>query len=231
MIEFKNVVKRYSDDVCGANQLTVKIEQGEFVYIVGQSGAGKSTFIELMYREEKATSGHIKINNYVLENIADKDVPYLRRELGIIFQDYKLLPRLTVFENIAYAMYVIETEPEEVEKRVTELLDMVGLADKRDNFPDELSGGEQQRVSIARAIANKPKIVIADEPTGNLDPATSDDIMNILEEINAEGTTIVMATHNNQIVDEYKHRVLEIAGGKIVRDEEGGIYTNEQADL
>ncbi|NME41756.1 cell division ATP-binding protein FtsE [Lactobacillus agilis] len=230
MIEFKNVVKKYDNNITATNNISVKIKPGEFVYVVGPSGAGKSTFIKMMYREEAPTSGSIIVNEYALENVKSREIPFLRRELGIVFQDFKLLPRLTVFENIAYALQVIEKTPEEVEQRVSRVLDLVGLSAKRDNFPAELSGGEQQRVAIARAIANEPSILIADEPTGNLDPETAEGIMEILERVNKQGTTVVMATHNSFIVNEYKHRVLEINGGKIIRDEEEGVYSNEDAN-
>lgn len=230
MIEFKNVVKKYDNNITATNNISVKIKPGEFVYVVGPSGAGKSTFIKMMYREEAPTSGSIIVNKYALESIKSREIPFLRRELGIVFQDFKLLPRLTVFENIAYALQVIEKTPEEVEQRVSRVLDLVGLSAKRDNFPAELSGGEQQRVAIARAIANEPSILIADEPTGNLDPETAEGIMEILERVNKQGTTVVMATHNSFIVNEYKHRVLEINGGKIIRDEEEGVYSNEDAN-
>ena len=227
MIEFKNVVKDYGNEVLGADYLTVKINQGEFVYVVGPSGAGKSTFIKLMYHEVGATSGEIRVNNYNVSSITNKEIPFLRRELGIVFQDFKLLPRLTIFENVAYALQVIEKKPEDVEKRVNEILAEVGLTEKAQSFPNEISGGEQQRVAIARAIANRPGILIADEPTGNLDPDTSEEIMRILEKINSDGTTVVMATHNSNMVNEHKHRVLEISAGKIIRDQEGGGYENE----
>ena len=230
MIEFKNVVKKYDNNITATNNISVKIKPGEFVYVVGPSGAGKSTFIKMRYREEAPTSGSIIVNEYALESIKSREIPFLRRELGIVFQDFKLLPRLTVFENIAYALQVIEKTPEEVEQRVSRVLDLVGLSAKRDNFPAELSGGEQQRVAIARAIANEPSILIADEPTGNLDPETAEGIMEILERVNKQGTTVVMATHNSFIVNEYKHRVLEINGGKIIRDEEEGVYSNEDAN-
>ncbi len=229
LIEYKDVVKKYDGDTLANDHISLKIEQGDFVYVVGPSGAGKSTFIKMMYHEEVPTSGHIKVNDHNLESMKNTEVPFLRRELGIVFQDFKLLPRLTVFENVAYALHVIEKEPKEVEKRVAHVLDLVGLADKKDSFPDALSGGEQQRVAIARAIANKPTILIADEPTGNLDPDTARGIMDILEKINQEGTTIVMATHNSFIVNEYRHRVIEISDGKIVRDQEEGDYTDENS--
>lgn len=227
MIEYKNVVKEYLNGVLATDHISLKIEQGEFVYVVGPSGAGKSTFIKMMYHQEVPTSGEIKVNEYELEKMKNGEVPYLRRELGIVFQDFKLLPRLTVFENIAYALQVIEKEPEEVQKRVVRVLDLVGLSHKADSFPNELSGGEQQRIAIARAIANKPSILIADEPTGNLDPETAEGIMEIMERINNDGTTVVMATHNSYIVNEYKHRVIEIADGRIIRDQEGGEYEDE----
>ena len=230
MIEFKNVIKKYDNNITATDNISVKIAPGEFVYVVGPSGAGKSTFIKMMYREEAPTSGSIVVNEYALESIKNREIPFLRRELGIVFQDFKLLPRLTVFENIAYALHVIEKTPEEVEQRVNRVLDLVGLSDKRNNFPTELSGGEQQRIAIARAIANEPSILIADEPTGNLDPETAEGIMDILERINKQGTTVVMATHNSYIVNEYKHRVLEINGGKIIRDEEEGVYSNEDVN-
>lgn len=227
MIEYKNVVKEYTNGVLATDHISLKIEQGEFVYVVGPSGAGKSTFIKMMYHQEVPISGEIKVNEYELEKMKNSEVPYLRRELGVVFQDFKLLPRLTVFENIAYALQVIEKEPEEVQKRVVRVLDLVGLSHKADSFPNELSGGEQQRIAIARAIANKPSILIADEPTGNLDPETAEGIMEIMERINNDGTTVVMATHNSYIVNEYKHRVIEIADGRIIRDQEGGEYEDE----
>ncbi|KEK25380.1 cell division protein FtsE [Bacillus gaemokensis] len=209
------------------NGLTVNIKQGEFVYVVGPSGAGKSTFIKMMYREEKPSTGSINVNGLVIETLAERDVPYFRRQLGVIFQDFKLLPKLTVYENVAFALEVIEEEPEAIRERVTEVLGLVGLEDRAEAFPNELSGGEQQRVAIARAIVNKPKVVIADEPTGNLDIDTALDIMSIFKRINERGTTIVMATHNSDIVNTIRHRVIAIEGGKIVRDEIEGGYGYE----
>ncbi|GAJ25879.1 cell division transporter [Liquorilactobacillus sucicola DSM 21376 = JCM 15457] len=231
MIEFKHVFKEYDNKVIAANDLNIVIDQGEFVYVVGPSGAGKSTFIKMMYREEVPTSGQIKINEFELEKIKNREVPFLRRELGVVFQDFKLLPKLTVFENVAYALQVIEKEPVEVKKRVEHVLSLVGLADKADVFPNELSGGEQQRIAIARAIANEPRILIADEPTGNLDPKTANDIMEIIERINKQGTTIVMATHNSSIVNERKHRVIEIDDGRVIRDQKKGGYKDESNNL
>ncbi|MDH2859866.1 cell division ATP-binding protein FtsE [Bacillus cytotoxicus] len=207
--------------------ITVTIKQGEFVYVVGPSGAGKSTFIKMMYREEKPSTGSINVNGLVIENLAERDVPYFRRQLGIIFQDFKLLPKLTVYENVAFALEVIEEEPEAIRERVKEVLTLVGLEDRASALPSELSGGEQQRVAIARAIVNRPKVVIADEPTGNLDIDTALDIMNIFKRINERGTTIIMATHNADIVNTIRHRVIAIEDGKIVRDEIEGGYGYE----
>lgn len=207
--------------------LTVNIKQGEFVYVVGPSGAGKSTFIKMMYREEKPSTGSINVNGLVIETLAERDVPYFRRQLGVIFQDFKLLPKLTVYENVSFALEVIEEEPNAIRERVTEVLGLVGLEDRADAIPSELSGGEQQRVAIARAIVNRPKVVIADEPTGNLDIETALDIMKIFTRINERGTTIVMATHNADIVNTIRHRVIAIEGGKIVRDEIEGGYGYE----
>ena len=227
MIQMKNVYKKYPNGVVAANGINVDIKQGEFVYVVGPSGAGKSTFIKLMYREEKPTSGEIVINNVNLSTLKNKNVPKLRRQLGVVFQDFKLLPRLNVYENVAFALEVIEENPKVIRNRVMDVLELVGLKHKVRMFPNELSGGEQQRVSIARSIVNKPQLVIADEPTGNLDPETSWEIMNLFEEINARGTTIVMATHNREIVNAIRRRVIAIEGGLIVRDEDGGDYGYE----
>ncbi|HEO8420534.1 cell division ATP-binding protein FtsE [Niallia sp. FSL W8-0635] len=227
MIEMKNVMKKYANGVIAANGINVRINQGEFVYVVGPSGAGKSTFIKMMYREEKPTQGSIRINGINLEKLKDKKVPLLRRNMGVVFQDFKLLPTLTVFENVAFALEVIEENPKYIKKKVLETLELVGLKHKAKMLPTELSGGEQQRVSLARSIVNSPKLVIADEPTGNLDPETSWEIMNIFETINNRGTTIVMATHNREIVNTIKHRVIAIEGGRIVRDETRGEYGYE----
>ncbi|PEY38931.1 cell division ATP-binding protein FtsE [Bacillus cereus] len=228
MIKMTNVYKEYPNGMKAIDGLTVNIKQGEFVYVVGPSGAGKSTFIKMMYREEKPTTGSINVNGLVIETLAERDVPYFRRQLGVIFQDFKLLPKLTVYENVAFALEVIEEEPDAIRERVTEVLGLVGLDDRADALPNELSGGEQQRVAIARAIVNKPKVVIADEPTGNLDIDTALDIMSIFKRINERGTTIVMATHNADIVNTIRHRVIAIEGGKIVRDEIEGGYGYEE---
>ena len=212
MIEMKDVMKKYSNGTTAIRNISVEIDQGEFVYVVGPSGAGKSTFIRLMYREEKATKGNLTVAGHDLMKIKNKEVPYLRREIGIVFQDYKLLPKKTVYENVAYAMQVIGRRPREIKKRVMEVLDLVGLKHKVRVFPSELSGGEQQRVSIA------------DEPTGNLDPENSWEIMKLLDRINAQGTTVVMATHNSTIVNTIRHRVIAIENGRIIRDQVEGEY-------
>lgn len=227
MIEMSEVYKTYQNGVVAVGGINVKIDQGEFVYVVGPSGAGKSTFIKMMYREEKPSKGNIVVNGVNLSSLRNTKVPLFRRNLGIVFQDFKLLPSLTVFENVAFAMEVIEKHPAEIKRRVMEVLDLVGLKHKVRSMPNELSGGEQQRVSIARSIVNSPQLVIADEPTGNLDPETSWEIMNTLEEINKRGTTVVMATHNKDIVNNMKHRVIAIENGKIVRDEQRGEYGYE----
>lgn len=227
MIEMMNVTKKYNKGITAINNLSIQIKDGEFVYVVGPSGAGKSTFIKMMYREEKATKGRIRVGKYDLMKIKDRQIPYLRRYVGVVFQDFKLLQHKTVYENVAYAMEVIENSPREIKRRVEDVLELVNLKHRMNNFPNELSGGEQQRVAIARAIVNTPGILIADEPTGNLDPETSMEIMDILERINEQGTTIVMATHNSQIVNEKKHRVIAIENGQIVRDQEQGEYGYE----
>lgn len=227
MIQMKNVMMKYDNGVVAMKDLNLTVDPGEFVYVIGPSGAGKSTFIKMLYHELTPTEGDIVINNYDFSTMKLSEVPFMRRLIGIVFQDFKLLPRLTVYENVAYAMQVIETPDKDIRPRVLEVLKLVGLEQKLRRFPSELSGGEQQRVSIARAIVNKPKVVIADEPTGNLDPETAEGIMEILEKVHGNGTTVIMATHNQQMVDEHKHRVLEIAGGRLVRDEQEGSYDSE----
>ncbi|HLR65672.1 cell division ATP-binding protein FtsE [Virgibacillus alimentarius] len=227
MILMNEVYKTYANGVTALNGINIDIEQGEFVYIVGPSGAGKSTFVKLIFREEKPTNGNVIVNNMDLSDIKEKRVPYLRRNVGVVYQDFKLLSKLTVYENIAFALEVIEESPRNIRQRVMEVLEVVGLADKTKAFPDELSGGEQQRISIARAIVNNPEIVIADEPTGNLDPDTSWGIMETFEEINSKGTTIIMATHSKEIVNTMKKRVIAIEDGVIVRDEHRGEYGYE----
>ena len=224
LIEMNGVTKKYHRSTTALRDITVSVNPGEFVYIVGPSGAGKSSFIKLLYREEKVSAGTLKVGEFNLTKLKKRDVPILRRSIGVVFQDYKLLPKKTVFENVAYAMQVIGEKPREIKKRVPEVLDLVGLKHKMRSFPDQLSGGEQQRVAIARAIVNNPKVLIADEPTGNLDPEISWEIMQLLERINLQGTTVLMATHNKQIVNNLRHRVIAIEDGRIVRDEEEGEY-------
>lgn len=227
MIIMKDVHKTYHSGITALNGVTVSIDNGEFVYVVGPSGAGKSTFIRLVYREALPTKGEIIIKGTKTNEMKNREVPFLRRTVGVVFQDFKLLPKLTVYENVAFALEVIEEQPKQIRERVMEVLDLVGLKNKARSLPDELSGGEQQRVSIARAISNEPTILIADEPTGNLDPDTSWSIMRILEEINARGTTVIMATHSKEIVNTIKKRVIAIENGIIVRDEDRGDYGYE----
>ena len=227
MIELKNVKKVYDNGITAVHNMNVRIDQGEFIYVVGPSGAGKSTFMRMIYREVLPTEGTIQVADFDIVNLKNSDIPHLRRQVGVVFQDFKLLPTLTVFENVAYAMEVLEKSPKQIDKRVKEVLKLVGLEQKAKMLANELSGGEQQRVAIARAIANMPRVLIADEPTGNLDPETSKGIMDIIEQINEQGTTIIMATHNADIVNERKHRVLVIEDGRIARDEEQGGYSFE----
>ena len=228
MIHMRNVCKVYEDTGAVAlDHVDVDIVKGEFVFIVGASGAGKSTFIKMLFREELPSSGELIVNGHDVVNMERSEVPYLRRGLGVIFQDYRLLADKTVFENVAFAMQVIEAPRRTMQRSVNAVLDVVGLRDKYRSFPSQLSGGEQQRVAIARAIVNSPSIVIADEPTGNLDPETSWDIMDIFHRINQSGTTIVMATHDKNIVDTMQRRVIAIEDGKIVRDEARGVYGYE----
>ncbi len=225
MIHLANVTKVYEqNNVVALDNISLDINEGEFVFIVGASGSGKSTLIKLLMHEELATSGEIVVDGRDVVNLKPKEVPYLRRSLGVVFQDYRLLEDKTVYENVAFAMQVIEAPRRLMQRTVNTVLDIVGLSDKFKHFPDQLSGGEQQRVAIARAIVNDPRIVIADEPTGNLDPETSWDIMDIFRRINAAGTTIVMATHDKVIVDRMKKRVVALVEGKIVRDEMRGTY-------
>lgn len=227
MIHMKNVTKVYENGAVALNNINVDIRKGEFVFLVGSSGAGKSTFIKMLFREVLPNSGILTVNGRDVIRMANKEVPYLRRSLGVIFQDYRLLPEKTVYENISFAMQVIEAPRRLMQRSVNSVLDIVGLRDKYKCFPHQLSGGEQQRVAIARAIVNNPSIVIADEPTGNLDPETSWGIMDIFQRINAAGTTIVMATHDKTIVDAMQRRVIAIEDGQIVRDEAQGGYGYE----
>lgn len=224
MIEMHDVWKTYSNGSSALEGITVKIDKGEFVYVVGPSGAGKSTFIKLMYREERPTQGTIFVNSFNVEKLKERKIPFMRRQMGVVFQDFKLLSRLTAWENVAFALEVIGSSSKKIKQRVKETLDMVGLLDKADSLPSQLSGGQQQRIAIARALVNSPSVIIADEPTGNLDPENSWEIMNLFNQINQRGTTIVMATHNKDIVNNMKRRVIAIENGKIARDEKRGVY-------
>ncbi|WP_411678946.1 cell division ATP-binding protein FtsE [Clostridium thailandense] len=227
MIEFKNVSKVYNNNIFALSNINVKIEKGEFVFLVGPSGAGKSTFIKMLLKEVQPTNGNIIVNNLDVTNLKRKEIPYYRRRIGVVFQDFRLIPTLNVYENVAFAMRVVEAPLREIRKKVPMVLSLVGLANKYKAFPHELSGGEQQRVSLARAIVNNPSILIADEPTGNLDPETAMDIMQTLNDINYAGTTILMATHAKEIVDNMRKRVIAIEKGIIVRDEQKGAYGYE----
>ena len=224
LIEMRDVTKKYRRASTALRGINLMVNQGEFVYLVGPSGAGKSSFIKLLYREEEVTSGQLKVGNVDLTKIKRRNIPKLRRSIGVVFQDFKLLPTKTVYENVAFAMQVIGSRRRDIKKRVPEVLELVVLKHKQRSFPNQLSGGEQQRVAIARAIVNNPKLLIADEPTGNLDPEISMEIMKVLERINLQGTTVIMATHNSQIVNQLRHRVVAIEDGRIVRDEEKGEY-------
>lgn len=225
MIRFDNVTKTYPGQKRAAlDGIDLEIAKGEFVFLVGASGSGKSTFLKLILREERPTSGHVYVAGKEINRLSNWKVPRLRRQLGTVFQDFRLLPNKTVYENVAFALEVIGKPREEVKQLVPETLEMVGLDGKGHRRPDELSGGEQQRVAIARAFVNRPMILIADEPTGNLDPATSVGIMKLLDRINRTDTTVLMATHDSTIVDQMRKRVIELHEGRLVRDESRGIY-------
>lgn len=229
MIRFENVTKAYSSNL-GLNNVSVHIKKGDFVFLVGPSGAGKSTFIKLILKEIDAEEGTIMVDGNDVGSLSNRQIPMYRRRLGTVFQDFRLLPKKTVFENVAFAMEVIHKTPRQIRKQVPQILSLVGISDKADKYPDELSAGEQQRVAIARAIVNNPTVLIADEPTGNLDPETAWEIMDLLEQINLRGTTIVMVTHAKDIVDRMKKRVIAIEEGEIVRDKEGKYLVKEVAD-
>lgn len=227
MIEFINVTKSYEKNQADAlNNINLFIDKGEFVFIVGRSGAGKSTFIKLLQRELEPTDGTIKIRNHDISKLKKREIPYLRRRIGVVYQDFRLLENKTVYENVAYAMEIIGRPRKKIEQKVPLALEMVGLADYADRFPDELSGGEQQRVAIARAIINNPNILICDEPTGNLDPETSREIMALLDEINRHGTTVVVVSHDIGMVNEMKKRLIVLDEGKLIADNMKGSYEN-----
>lgn len=218
MIEFKNVSKVYNNDTEALRNLSLSIAKGEFVFIVGSSGAGKSTFLKLIMREEVPNSGEIVVNGRKLSTVRKRDVPYLRRTMGIVFQDFRLIDKMTVYDNVAFAMHIVGASDREIRKRVPYVLGLVGLEKKMDNHPAELSGGEQQRVGLARALVNNPSMIIADEPTGNVDPAMSYEIVELLTEINRRGTTVLMVTHEHDLVKRFPRRVIEIQGGTVVGD-------------
>ena len=222
MIEFKNVSKKYGTGTLAVDNANFTIEKGEFAFLIGNSGCGKSTIIKMMLKEEEPSAGNIFINGRDITKIKPSKVPYLRRSMGIVFQDFRLLPDKTVYENVAFAMYVVRASQKHIRRQVPMVLSLVGLSQKAKMYPNELSGGEQQRVALARAIVNNPSMLIADEPTGNLDPNTAWDIMELLNDINLRGTTVVVATHAKDIVDKMNRRVIRIEHGIIVRDEKGG---------
>ena len=225
MINFDNVSKQYKNSNTPAlDGINLNIEQGEFVFLVGQSGSGKSSLLRLMLKEEKPTSGIVTVNGVNVAKLPNRKVPAFRRTMGIVFQDFRLLPGKTVFDNVAFGMEVIGKSKKEIKQRIPAILDLVGLDEKASRLPSELSGGEQQRVALARAFVNQPKLLLADEPTGNLDPSTSVGIMKLLDRINRTGTTIVMATHDVAIVDQMRKRIVQMENGKIIRDQERGMY-------
>ena len=219
MIEFRNVSKVYdSNGTHALSNVNIKIEDGEFVFVVGSSGAGKSTFLKLIMHEEKPTEGEIIFNDYSSATLKKKQVPYYRREMGIVFQDFRLIPKMSVYDNVAFAMRVIGAKEKEIRKRVPYILQLVGLSQKARSMPNELSGGEQQRVSLARALVNNPKVIIADEPTGNVDPEMSHEIVGLLTKINNAGTTVIMVTHEHDLVRSFQRRVIVIKNGEVVSD-------------
>lgn len=226
MLEMYGVSKRYPNGVLALSDVNVRVGKGEFVFLVGPSGAGKSTFVRLIYAEEGPTAGRVLVSGRDITRLRPREIPYLRRTLGVVFQDFKLLPQKTAFENVALTLQVVGASRRELRRKVNRALALVGLSGRADHYPAELSGGEQQRVSLARALVNNPVMLIADEPTGNLDPDTSWQLISLLEEVNRQGTTVIVATHAWDIVDRMRKRVIEIEAGKIVRDEEGGRYRN-----
>lgn len=227
MIEFRNVSKTYDTGTEAVHNANFVIEKGEFAFLVGSSGSGKSTLIKLILKEEEPTKGTIIINGKDTTFLKPKRVPFLRRSMGVVFQDFRLLPDKTVYENVAFAMYIVRATPRHIKRQVPMVLNLVGLANKANVYPNELSGGEQQRVALARALVNNPTMIIADEPTGNLDPDTAWDIMTLLNDINLRGTTVVVATHAKDIVDRMKKRVIQIEHGNIIRDDKKGGYDSE----
>lgn len=218
MVEFRNVSKTYDNGTVALKNVSLNVQKGEFVFIVGASGAGKSTFLKLIMREEVPSGGEIIVNGRKLSTVRHRDVPFLRRTMGIVFQDFRLIDKMTVYDNVAFAMHIVGASDREIRKRVPYVLGLVGLEKKMDNHPAELSGGEQQRVGLARALVNNPSMIIADEPTGNVDPAMSYEIVELLTEINRRGTTVLMVTHEHDLVKRFPRRVIEIQGGTVVGD-------------
>jgi cell division transport system ATP-binding protein len=229
VVEFRNVTKVYDGGSVAVDQVSMRIGRGEFVFLVGPTGCGKSTCIRLLQKELEPSKGEIAIAGRPLGEIPRSRVPYLRRNIGVVFQDYKLLPNRTVYDNVAYSLQVIGEGRQQIRRKVPDILRLVGLSTKLHNFPDELSGGEQQRVSIARAFVNHPPLLLADEPTGNLDPETSIGIMQLIYRINRTGTTVVVATHDKEMVDKMRRRVIELREGRIVRDEKSGLYRPDES--
>lgn len=227
MIKFVNISKEYKNGVTALYDINVEINKGEFVFLVGSSGAGKSTLIKILLKEEGISRGKLYLNGMDITRVPNRRIPYIRRQVGVVFQDFRLLPNKTVYENVAFAMEIVGARPRDVRRRVPLILSMVDLSKKASSFPDQLSGGEQQRVSIARAIINNPPVLIADEPTGNLDPETAWEIMKVLTDINNRGTTVVMATHARDIVNLMKKRVVALEDGRLIRDEQKGGYSIE----
>jgi cell division transport system ATP-binding protein len=230
VIEFIDVSKTYPNGTQALRHIDLKIEKGEFVYIVGASGAGKSTFLKLLTCEEKVNSGEIIINDHKVSELKKKEIPYLRRTMGLVFQDFRLIDKMTVYDNVAFAMRIVGASQKEVNRRVPYILNLMGLRHKANNFPTELSGGEQQRVGLARALVNNPAMIIADEPTGNIDPAMSFEMLGLLSEINRRGTTVVMVTHEHVLVRQFPHRVVEINQGRIVADSQNYHPTPEHSN-
>ena len=229
-IKFRNVEKTYKNGVNAVYDMNLDIKKGEFVFVIGASGSGKSTLIKMLYREERPTNGEIYVGGINVAKVKNNKVYKLRRKIGIVFQDYKLLPKLTVYENVAFALEIYGLPTNEVKRKVLKALDLVGLKSKTKSYPNQLSGGEQQRVAIARAIVNSPKLLICDEPTGNLDPDTSLEVMKVIEKINDLGTTVVMATHDREMVNKMKKRVVLLDNGKLVKDYEKGSYTHYESN-
>lgn len=227
MIRLENILKKYSNGVVALNNINLNIKHGEFVFLIGPSGAGKSTLLKLITHEELPTKGNVFIDNENITKLSRRQVPFHRRKLGIVFQDFKLLANKTVYENVAYALEIVGASGADIKRQVPNVLALVNLYDRAKSYPSQLSGGELQRVAIARAVVNKPRLLLADEPTGNLDEDTAIEIMDILENINKNGTTILMATHAKNIVDQYQKRVIKIENGVIARDGIGGYYNEE----